>query len=88
MADDGAMDETSKEVHQHIDELVAREHALRAAQVGKGLDPEEQRELKHIEAQLDQAWDLLRQRNALAEQHENPDAATERPVGEVEGYLN
>lgn len=82
------MDETSKEVHQHIDELVAREHALRDAQVGKGLDPAEQAELKRIQGQLDQAWDLLRQRNALAEQHEDPDAATERPVGEVEGYLN
>lgn len=86
--DDGVMDETSKEVHQHIDELVAREHALRDAQVGKGLDPAEQAELKRIEAQLDQAWDLLRQRNALSEQHEDPDAATQRPVGEVEGYLN
>lgn len=82
------MSDASKEIHEHIDELVAREHALRDAQVGKGLDPEEQRELKHIEAQLDQAWDLLRQRNALAEQHEDPDAAAERPVGEVEGYLN
>lgn len=84
----GDMDETSKEVHEHIDELVAREHALRDAQVGKGLDPQEQRELKSIEGQLDQAWDLLRQRNALAEQHEDPSAASERPVGEVEGYLN
>lgn len=82
------MAETSKEIHQHIDELVARERHLRDGQVGKGLDPQEQQELKGIEAQLDQAWDLLRQRNALSEQHEDPDAATERPVGEVEGYLN
>lgn len=86
--DDVVMSDTSKEIHQHIDELVAREHALRDGQVGKGLDPHEQRELKHIEAQLDQAWDLLRQRNALSEQHEDPSAAAERPVGEVENYLN
>lgn len=82
------MSDTGKEIHEHIDELVAREHALRDGQVGKGLDPQEQRELKRIEAQLDQAWDLLRQRNALSEQHENPASASERPVGEVEGYLN
>lgn len=82
------MDDTTKSIHEHIDELVAREHALRDAQVSKGLDPHEREELNRLEGQLDQLWDLLRQRNALAEQHEDPDAASERPVGEVEGYLN
>lgn len=77
-----------KAIHQHIDELVAREHALRDSRVSKGLDPAEQQELTRIQGQLDQSWDLLRQRNARAEQHQDPDGATERPVSEVEDYLN
>ncbi|HBH59907.1 MAG TPA: DUF2630 domain-containing protein, partial [Arthrobacter bacterium] len=42
--------------------------------------------LKHIEESLDQCWDLLRQRRAKSESGENPNAAAERPVSEVEGY--
>jgi Protein of unknown function (DUF2630) len=37
--------------------------------------------------QLDQAWDLLRQRRAKTEYGDDPDNATERGPGEVETYL-
>jgi hypothetical protein len=40
-----------------------------------------------LEEQLDQAWDLLRQRRARAESGDDPDVAQERSVNEVEGYL-
>ena len=43
--------------------------------------------LQHLEVQLDQAWDLLRQRRALEELGNDPEGARERPGTEVEGYL-
>ena len=39
-----------------------------------------------MEEQLDQCWDLLRQRRAKKDYGENPDEAEVRPVSEVEGY--
>jgi Protein of unknown function (DUF2630) len=40
-----------------------------------------------VEVELDQCWDLLRQRRALRETGGDPRAARLRPAGEVEGYL-
>ena len=40
-----------------------------------------------LEVQLDQCWDLLRQRRALRETGGDPGAASVRPPDEVEGYL-
>ena len=77
------MDE--KTVLAHIDELVEEEKRLRAAH--HGLTGEDRQRLEHVQQQLDQAWDLLRQRRARAEFGENPDQAQERSVNEVEGYL-
>jgi hypothetical protein len=48
---------------------------------------ERQGRRRYLEEQLDQCWDLLRQRQALRESGGDPDAAHERPVSEVEGYL-
>jgi hypothetical protein len=48
---------------------------------------ERQDRRRQLEEQLDQCWDLLRQRQALRESGGNADAAHERPVSEVEGYL-
>ena len=67
----------------HINELVAEEHRLR----NEGSAPESGGRLREIEEQLDQCWDLLRQRQARAEFGENPDDAKVRPVDEVEKYL-
>jgi hypothetical protein len=71
----------------HIHELVAEEKQLRDSHSGKGLAGPERQRLELIERQLDQAWDLLRQRRAREELGENPDDAKQRPIDEVESYL-
>lgn len=75
----------NQQIHEQISELVDREHALRADS-SEATAAERRTELRHIEEQLDQCWDLLRQRRARREQGENPDQAHVRPVSEVEGY--
>lgn len=42
---------------------------------------------RRLEEQLDQCWDLLRQRQARREFAQDPDSARERPAQQVEGYL-
>ena len=42
--------------------------------------------LRDVEVQLDQCWDLLRQRRARREFGRNPDDAAVRDAGTVEGY--
>ncbi|MET9000862.1 DUF2630 family protein [Amycolatopsis sp. Hca4] len=74
------------EILGRIDELIAEEHELRSRSVGVGLDGDDRTRLTAVEQQLDQCWDLLRQRRAKAEFHENPDEAEARPVSEVESY--
>jgi hypothetical protein len=71
----------------HINELVDEEKSLRVTHRGKGLTGDDRTRLQTIERQLDQCWDLLRQRRAREEFGEDPDAARERPVNDVEGYL-
>lgn len=62
-----------------INALVAEEHELR----GSG----DKQRLREVEEQLDQCWDLLRQRQARAEFGDSPDDAKPRSVNEVEDYL-
>jgi hypothetical protein len=88
MTDDAtSLSSGDRTVLDHIDELVAEEKALRAAHAGQRLGDTDRARLAHLEVQLDQAWDLLRQRRAREEQHESLADVTERPEGEVEGYL-
>jgi len=82
----GSMDD--KSILAHIHALVAEEHALRSAHPDQGLGVEGRQRLQHLEEQLDQAWDLLRQRRAKAENNEDPDAAELRDVRQVESYLS
>ncbi len=79
------MDDNS--VLAQIHDLVAEEKELRATHVGHGLTGDDRLRLESLERQLDQLWDLLRQRRAREELGEDPDAAHERPESEVEGYL-
>lgn len=74
-----------KTILENIHQLVAEEKQLRAHH--HGLDSKDRLRLQHLEEQLDQAWDLLRQRRAREETGDNPDVAHERSVNEVEGYL-
>ena len=69
------------EILQFIENLVAEEHTLRSA--GSGVDRER---LDSIEKMLDQCWDLLRQRRARREFGDDPNTATTRDPGTVEGY--
>lgn len=71
-------------VHERIDALVAEEHRLRAADHHTEAD---RARLHALEVQLDQAWDLLRQRDALRSAGASPASAEVRPPSEVEGYL-
>jgi hypothetical protein len=74
-----------KTILENIHRLVAEEKQLRADH--HGLSSQDRMRLQHLEEQLDQAWDLLRQRRAREETGESPDVAQERSVNEVEGYL-
>ncbi len=71
------------DLHRQITELVEAEHRLRQGP----MDDDARRELGDLETRLDQIWDLLRQRDALREVGGDPEAAQERPVSEVESYL-
>jgi hypothetical protein len=66
--------------------LIDREHALRQ-QRAEGLDAQTEREeLRAAEVELDQCWDLLRQRRAQRDFDRDPDEATPRSAATVEGY--
>lgn len=72
-----------------IRELVAEEKALRAQLQRGDIDTSEEHDrLRRVEVELDQCWDLLRQRRALRETGGDPRAAEVRPPDEVEGYLS
>jgi len=80
MADD-------REIIKHIDKLVDEEHALeRAHGEGKSLTTDEKARLRALEVQLDQLWDLLRQRRARRAAGLDPEGAEERDPSTVEGY--
>ena len=81
------------QIQSRIDELEKEEQRLRkdeeaSAEAGRtdtvGQDAER---LAAIKVELDQLWDLLRQRRALRSAGRNPDDATLRDPGTVEGYL-
>lgn len=80
---------TDNETLAHIRELVAQEKALREQLQHRDISESEEHErLRSLEVELDQCWDLLRQRRALRETGGDPREAQVRPPGEVEGYLN
>ena len=74
---------SDKSILEHISALVDEEHRL----VGQGKDPTHDAErLRHIGEELDQCWDLLRQRRARREFGQDPEEAQPRDIGTVEGY--
>jgi uncharacterized protein DUF2630 len=78
---------SERSILSHIDELVAEEHQLRDRHSGEGLTDAERERMRQLEVELDQAWDLLRQRRARSEYGEDPEAAQPRDPNEVETYL-
>ena len=76
------------DIRHHISDLVSTERALRQQlAAGEISTAEEHERLRKVETELDQCWDLLRQRQALREYGGDPSQAEARPEGTVEGYL-
>jgi Protein of unknown function (DUF2630) len=68
------------DIYSRIKALVDEEHSLTGS-------AEAAARRRTLEEQLDQYWDLLRQRQARREYGEDPSGAQARPVNEVENYL-
>jgi hypothetical protein len=73
---------SDKTILDHITDLVHEEQRLRNEGT-KAVDPTRMRD---IEQQLDQCWDLLRQRRARREFGEDPEQAEVRDPRTVENY--
>lgn len=74
---------TDQPVQDHIQRLVSEEHRL--YEQGALADADRER-LAKINVELDQCWDLLRQRRALRETGQDPNEAHVRPPEVVEKY--
>ena len=72
-------------VLNHIQELVDEEHKLYSKEA---LTEDDRKRLDQLEVQLDQCWDLLRQRRALRDAGDDPEKAHVRPAEVVEKYEN
>jgi len=70
-------------VRERIQELVDEEHRLYEE---APMSDEERRRLADVEVELDQCWDLLRQRRALRETGQDLSEAHVRPPEVVENY--
>ena len=75
---------SDKSILDHITELVSEEQQLRSAPGQAGSSATR---LKHVQEQLDQCWDLLRQRRAKREFGQDVEDAKARSVDQVEHYL-
>lgn len=71
------------ELLERIQKLVQDEHALHERGT---LDPKDHQRLEGVRVELDQCWDLLRQRRALREFGDDPGKARVRPRSVVEKY--
>ena len=74
------------EIAQQIDQLVTEEHRLERDHGDRELSDQERQRLSDIEVQLDQCWDLLRQRRARRQAGQDPTAAQVRSGEVVEHY--
>jgi hypothetical protein len=87
----GGMDDA--QIQARIDALEQEEQRLRkdeeaSAEAGRtDAVGEDAGRLAAIKVELDQRWDLLRQRRALRDAGRNPDDARMRDAGTVERYL-
>jgi hypothetical protein len=71
---------------ERIRRLADEEHALRERESHGGLPDEERLRLSTVELELDQTWDLLRQRRARRDAGLDPEDARPRDPDTVENY--
>lgn len=74
---------TQESIVDRIERLIAEEHELREQQ---GLASNDRSRVEQIDVELDQCWDLLRQRRARLAASADPADATVRDADTVEGY--
>jgi hypothetical protein len=77
---------TDQPVLNHIQELVKEEHRLYEQGERVPLSETDRQKLAKVQVELDQCWDLLRQRRALREVGRDPDMAQVRSAQVVEKY--
>lgn len=75
-----------RQIHDRIENLVAEEHRLLEHGDRGTLTDTDRRRLEEVEVQLDQFWDLLRQRRAREHAGQDPDVAQMRSESTVEHY--
>ncbi len=79
--------DAEERILSRINAMVADERTLREQFAAGAIDSATERQrLAELERELDQCWDLLRQRRARAEAGEDPGGARVRPADQVEGY--
>lgn len=76
-----------RDVIERIEALAHEEHELFGKESRGEASTRERARLKEIEVQLDQLYDLLRQRRARRAAGLDPDAALARDADTVEGYV-
>lgn len=74
-------------VIDRINELAREERELWQRESRREASEADRKRLRELEVTLDQCWDLLHQRRALRSAGGDPDEATVRDPGTVEGYL-
>lgn len=80
MVDDTDLFERINALSREEEELYGR------AADGSGLDADERSRLDEIKVQLDQAYDMLHQRQGRRDAGQDPSGASARPIEVVEGY--
>jgi len=76
-----------QDILERIDELTRLERELDARAVeDDGMSADDEVRLRELGIERDQQWDLLRQRRARRDAGLDPEGATLRDPGTVEGY--
>ena len=81
---------SDESIAARIERLVNEEEQLRGREQADRSDPDaleaDTERLRAVEVELDQCWDLLRQRRALRDAGADPNRAQARDAGTVERY--
>ena len=81
---------SDESIAARIERLVGEEHELRNREQADAADDDaletDRERLQSVEVELDRCWDLLRQRRALRDAGADPEQASVRDAGTVEGY--